>query len=359
MNAPASFELQLSRFIRAPREKVFDAFVTEAGMRAWMGPRGLRVPEASADARPGGLWHAVMQARDGSRFAVGGVYREVARPARLVFTWKWEGGPMPGVETLIEVDFAAREGGTELRMRHTGFPDTAMRDAHGQGWGSSFNKLTDLLDARGSAATVTLLGDPRSTYVRTARMGLAEKGVAYTLQGAAPHSPEILAVHPFGRIPAFRDGEIELFETSAILRYVEESFDGPPLLPSTIMNRARCEQWVSALKDYCYDAMVRRYVLQYVFPKGSDGKPDRSVIDAAAKDISAQLAALERAYAGGEFLAGPALSLADLFLAPMIAYVEQMPEGKQLLEPVPNLRRAQAAIRSRASFAQTEPSQVQ
>ncbi len=359
MNAPGNFQLQLSRFIRAPREKVFDAFVTEAGMRAWMGPRGLRVPEASVDARPGGLWRVVMLARDGSRFAVSGVYREVARPGRLVFTWKWEGGPMPGVETLIEVDFTSREGGTELRMRHTGFPDTAMRDSHGQGWGSSFNKLTDLLDPRGSAATVTLLGDPRSTYVRTARMGLAEKGVAYTLQSAAPHSPEILAVHPFGRVPAFRDGEIALFETSAILRYVEESFDGPSLFPGTILYRARCEQWVSALNAYCYDAMVRRYVLQYVFPKGADGKPDRGVIDAAVKEIAAQLATLERAYGEGDFLAGPAVSLADLLLAPMLAYVEQMPEGKHLLDPVPNLRRAQAVIRKRESFTQTEPSHVQ
>jgi len=355
MNAPERFELQLSRFIRAPRERVFDAFVTEAGMRAWMGPRGTRVPEASVDARPGGLWRVVMVSRDGSRYSVGGAYREVARPERLVFTWRWEGAPMPGVETLIEVDFAAREGGTELRMRHTGFPEAAIRDAHGHGWGSSFNKLADLLDARGTAATVAVLGDPRSTYVRTVRMGLAEKGVAYTLTGAAPHSPEILAVHPFGRVPAFRDGEIALFETSAILRYVEESFDGPSLLPSTIMNRARCEQWVSAIKDYCYDAMVRRYVLQYVFPKGADGKPDRSVIDSAAKEISAQLAALERAYAGGEFLAGPAVSLADLFLAPMLAYVEQMPEGGQLLAPVPGVRRAQESMRSRPSFTATEP----
>jgi len=355
MNAPERFELQLSRFIRAPREKVFDAFVTEAGMRAWMGPRGTRVPEASVDARPGGLWRVVMVSRDGSRYSVGGAYREFARPERLVFTWRWEGAPLPGVETLVEVDFAAREGGTELRMRHTGFPETAIRDAHGHGWGSSFNKLADLLDARGSAATVMLLGDPRSTYVRTARMGLVEKGVGYTLQGAAPHSPEILAVHPFGRVPAFRDGEIALFETSAILRYVEESFDGPSLLPATIINRARCEQWVSALKDYCYEAMVRRYVLQYVFPKGADGKPDRAVIDAAAKDISAQLAALERAYAGGEFLAGPALSLADLFLAPMLAYVEQMPEGRQLLAAVPGVRRAQESMRKRPSFTATEP----
>src|SRR5206468_2313096 len=143
------------------------------------------------------------------------------------------------------------------------------------GWSSCFNRLNDLLDARGTAATVTLLGDPRSTYVRTARMGFAEKGVAITLQPVAPHSPEILAVHPFGRIPALRDGEIEVWETSAILRYLDESFgDGPLLTPGRIADRVTGEQWVSAVNSYLYDTMVRRCVLQYVFPKGANGQPD-------------------------------------------------------------------------------------
>jgi len=355
MSRMETFDLELSRFIRAPRQKVFDAFVTRDALAKWMCPRSMSIPEASVDPRIGGRYRVVMRSRDGSTYIIGGTYREILRPERLVFTWQWEGEAMPKVETLVTVTFTEVDGGTRLHMHHSGFPEAGTRDSHTQGWNSTFNRLNDLLDERGTAATVSLLGDPRSTYTRTARMGLAEKGVKYTLERTAPRTPEILAVHPFGKIPAFRDGDFELFETSAILRYVDESFDGPALIPTMIRDRARCEQWVSAINAYCYDAMVRRYVLQYIFPRGADGKPDRVVIDGAIKDVTDHLAVLDRAYANGSYLAGSAMSIADLFLAPILAYVEAMPEGKALFGAAPNVGRAQAVMRERVSFKETEP----
>jgi glutathione S-transferase len=334
MNRAPVFELNLTRRIRAPREKVFDAFVKPELMKAWMCPRGMSVPEVTAEARPGGRFRVTMRARDRESFVAFGEYREVSRPERLVYTWQWEGAFALPAETLITVSFSERDGETEVRMHHTGFVDAPSRDSHSGGWNSSYNRLADALDARGSAASVTLLGDARSSYVRTARMGLAEKGVKYTLAAHGPHTPEIDALHPFGRVPAFRDGEMQLFETSAILRYVEEAFDGPSLLPFSLWDRARCEQWVSAVNSYLYDAMIRRCVL---------------------KDIASHLAILDRAYGEGNYLAGPSLSMADLFLAPILACVEQMPEGKELFAKVPNVRRAQAAIRERPSFRDTVP----
>ena len=114
-------------------------------------------------------------------------------------------------------------------------------------------------------------------------MALAEKGIAYTHEPVAPHSVEVLALNPFGRVPAFRDGEFTLYETSAIVRYIEESFPGPSLLAGNARLRATMEQWVSLINCHAYDAMVRRYVLQYVFPKGANGAPDRAVIDAPCR----------------------------------------------------------------------------
>jgi glutathione S-transferase len=355
MNRSATFDLTLKRTIRAPREKVFDAFVQPEHARQWMCPRGMTAPVAEFDARVGGKYRITMRARDGEQFTASGVYREIARPQRLVYTWAWAGEGMPNVETLITVSFAERDGGTEITMTHSGFPDAAMRDSHEEGWGSCLNRLTDLTDARGQAASVTLYGDPRSSYTRTVRMGLAEKGVRYTLDPLVPHSAEILKLNPFGKIPAFRDGPVELFETSAILRYVEEAFPGPSLLPGNIRDRARCEQWVSAINAYVDGPLVRRYVLPYVFPQGAGGKPDRNVIDASAKEMPGILAALERAYGGRDFLVGRALSMADLFLAPILFYVELFPEGKALLPKYPNVMRGQAAIRERASFRDTMP----
>ncbi len=359
MNAPENFELTQVRFMRAPREKVFDAFVDAAALRAWHCPRGMSVTDSRCDARDGGTWQLAMLARDGSRHAVGGSYRELRRPQRLVYTWQWQGenSPMPGLQTLVEIDLVERDGGTELTLRHSGFPSTAARDGHQLGWQSTLNHLVDHVDERGSAATLCLLGDVRSSYTRTVRMALAEKGLAYTMQTCAPHTPDILALHPFGRIPALRDGPIGLFETSAIVRYLDESFgDAPILLPGTILGRARCEQWVSAVSGYLYDTMVRRYVLQHLFPRGEGGAPDRAVIDTALQEMPSQLAALDRAYGSADWLAGAALSMADLFVAPILAYVERMPEGESLLAAAPNVRRAQATLRARPSFTGTDPS---
>ncbi|CAN0623120.1 protein of unknown function [Burkholderia multivorans] len=209
MSQAATFHLEMDRFIRAPRERVFDAFTSEAALAAWHCPRGMSVIEASADPRVGGKYRIVMGGRDGSRHIAGGEYQQVDRVDFLAYTWAWEAGEMPPeLKTLIEVTFADQDGGTHLHMRHSGFPNEQTRDSHMGGWQSVFNRLSDLLDPEGSAGTVSVFGDSRSTYVRTVRMALEEKGVAYTLQALPPHSPEVLAHNPFGRIPAFCDGPV-------------------------------------------------------------------------------------------------------------------------------------------------------
>lgn len=358
MNAPEMLSLTMQRHIRAPRDKVFDAFVNEALVRAWQCPRGMTVAATKIEARAGGDWRIEMKSREGASFTVVGSYKEFDRPKRLVYTWQWEGehGPMPNVQTLIEITLDEKAGGTILTMVHSGFPAAAARAGHEQGWSSCFNRLNDLLDPEGSAGTITLLGDARSSYTRTVRMGLAEKGIAYTLQSAGPHTPELTAVHPFGKMPAMCDGEIKLWETSAILRYLDECFDsGNKLTPDTIIGRTRCEQWVSAINSYYYDTMIRRYVLQYIFPRGPEGQPDQKVIDAALAQMPTQLGELEKAYAEGDYLAGASLSFADLFLAPVLDYLRAFPEGKALLAGHPNISRAQALMRERASFVATLP----
>jgi glutathione S-transferase len=355
--AAASTTLELTRTIRAPRERVFDAFVDEGLIAQWHCPRGMTVAAASVDARVGGAWRLEMRSREQTAHAVGGVYREIRRPERLVYTWVWEpgSGPLGGVQTLIEVDFVSRDGGTEIRMRHSGFPAAAARDGHAQGWASVFNRLSDLLDPSGTAGTLTLFGDSRSSYTRSARMGLAEKGLAYAHESVPPHCAAVDTIHPFGRIPALRDGKTEIWETSAILRYLDEAFDGPTLNPGMLVDRARTETWVSATSAYLYDTMVRRYVLQYLFPKGEGGQPDRAVIDQAASEMARQLDALEHDYRGRDHLGGGAVSYADLLVTPILSYVALFPEGASLLAERPEIRRAQALMQQRPSFRVTQP----
>ena len=75
----------------------------------------------------------------------------------------------------------------------------------------------------------------------------------------------------------------------------------------------------------------------------------------ALVQLPALLAIVEAGYAKSAWLAGEALSMADLFYMPVLAYLERMPEGPRLLEATPNLRRALAAMRARPSFSATEP----
>jgi glutathione S-transferase len=359
MTAGDTFDLTVARTIRAPRQKVFEAFVKPELLRQWFGPRGHAVTEASLEPRVGGRYRVTMQPRSGEPHTVGGEYREIKAPERIVFTWKWEGDAMGGMgETLVTVTLDERRGEhgveTEVRLHHSGFPAPEARDAHSNGWESTFNDLVDFLDPRGSAATITVYGDPRSTYVRTVRMALAEKGVAYAYEPVAPHTEQVLALNPFGRVPAFRDGDLTLYETTAIVRYIDECFDGPPVLGGNIRARATMEQYVSLINCHGYDAMIRRYVLQYVFPKGSDGAPDRAVID-KAPEIKSQLAVLDRAYGPRNLLAGDTVTLADLLLAPIVFYLGMFPESKALLAAAPAVSRAHAAMAERESFKTTVP----
>jgi glutathione S-transferase len=357
MTAKQTFDLTLTRTILAPRQKVFDAFVRPEMLKLWYGPRGHTVPEAQMDVRAGGRYRITMRARTGESYVVTGEYREVKPPERLVFTWKWEGEAMAAMgETLVTVMLAEKDGLTEVKLLHSGFPSPGARDDHVGGWNPALNCLVDATDERGSAASISVLGDTRSTYTRTVLMALAEKGVAYTLEQTAPHTDAIRKVHPFGRIPGFRDGDLQVFETSAIVRYLDESFgNGPLLVPGNARLRAKMEQWVSAITSYVYPAFIQRYVLQYIYPKGADGKPDRKVIDAALAEIAGHLAILDLAYGQGDWLAGGAPSIADLLLAPIIFYVKAMPEGAKLLSAAPNVARAHQAIAKRASFQATLP----
>lgn len=204
-------------------------------------------------------------------------------------------------------------------------------------------------------ADIVIYGMERSTYVWTVRLACAEKGVPYALEPLELKSKAHLALHPFGKMPVLRHGDLVLYETSAICRYIDETFGGPALQPVRTDERAMMEQWISVLNAYVYDPLIRRFVLQYVFPKRADGQPDRAVIDAALKEARSHLAVLDTALKDRDFLAGEGLSIADLILVPILFYVRLMPEGARLLKPFASLRRVHDSLMARPSFAATKP----
>ena len=349
--------LVLNRHFQAPPERVFAAFTEKALMQSWYGPENMTIPHCEVDPRVGGAYRVEMHGAAGHVAVVTGVFKEIEAPNRLVFTWGWLNGTGRHPETVVSLTFKPRDGGTDLELTQSGFLQEEFRVRHGEGWTSSFAALEAALAGRAktTAAGPVLLGVARSTYVRAARIAFAEKGIAYELKTCAPHSADMLAVHPWGKIPALRLGEETLYETSAILRYIDEAYPGPALMPAEPLARAKAEQWISAFNAYMDRAFIRDYVLTYVFPSGPEGKPDRSKIEAAVPAVRKALAALEAGYGGRDYLVGESPTLADMLLAPAIVYLGQFPEGADLLGGSPNVRRAHAIMAARPSFLATKP----
>jgi len=203
--------------------------------------------------------------------------------------------------------------------------------------------------------TVEIIGFAPSTYVRTVRMACEEKGVPYELKSAAPHSPEVLAIHPFGKIPVLRHGDFELCESKAIATYLDKAFAGPPLFPEDPRSAALAEQWVSLVNSMMDRVMIRTYLFGYFFPKTADGKPDRGAIDAVVPELRSQIAILDKGVAKTGHLAGDRFTFADINLLPILFYVKMFPEGADAIAGARNLAAYYERHAQRPSFKNTIP----
>src|SRR5690349_10293246 len=96
---------------------------------------------------------------------------------------------------------------------------------------------------------IVVYGFPRSTFVNIVRLVLADKDVPYTFHDLEPEMGKAshLALHPFNRVPILRHGDFTLYETSAIVGYLEEAFPNPALQPKAIRDRALMNQWISSI----------------------------------------------------------------------------------------------------------------
>lgn len=184
-------------------------------------------------------------------------------------------------------------------------------------------------------------GFQRSTYVNIVRLVLTHKQVEFAFDdleakmGSAFH----LGLHPFGRVPILEHGGLRLFETSAIVLYLDETYPTPALQPPDPASRALMHQWISSVNGYYYPYIVYHLVHErLVFPALSIA-PDEKVVAAALPKIEQCLDVLEAALAGGEgFLVGGQLTLADFFLYPSIFALNLTEEGQTLLPKRPAAR---------------------
>lgn len=197
-------------------------------------------------------------------------------------------------------------------------------------------------------ADIKIYGPAPSSYVRTTRMTLVEKGVDYDLEPIQFGTDELRALHPYSKVPILRHGDVHLYETQAIVRYIDAQFDGPSLVPNDNATMALMEQWISVLNCYLYGNIVTQYCFEYIRPKGDNGQPDKARIEKALPQVEHDLGLLDKGLEGKDWLVGT-FSLADLMVAPVISTVSLFPEGGQILDRSSNVRRWLTAIEQRKS----------
>lgn len=143
----AEATLVVARTFAAPREQVFRAWTDPEELKKWWaaGP-GFTTPIAEVDLRIGGRYRLGMKPPDKDVIhVVGGIYREVQRPSRLVYTWAWENGD--GTETLVTVEFRDKGSSTEVVLTHEGLASHESRDQHAHGWTGCLDSLGRLMAA--------------------------------------------------------------------------------------------------------------------------------------------------------------------------------------------------------------------
>ncbi len=205
---------------------------------------------------------------------------------------------------------------------------------------------------------MTLWGFNGSTYVRTVKMLLAEKGatdfeqVQINVLEGEPRKAEHLARHPFGKVPVLDHNGLRILETSAITRYLNDVLPGKSLVPASPSDRARMDMVIGILDSYGYGALVGGVAAYHLFPDFVGGKNEamlKAGIDNGRKVIEFAM----ETKGDSPFVAGD-LSLAELYLAPVLAYVSMTPDAKSVFD-VKGFADWWARVQALKSFQTTQP----
>jgi uncharacterized protein YndB with AHSA1/START domain len=142
----AERELVITRVFDAPRRLVFEAWTKPEHLSCWCGPRGFTIPFGEMDFRPGGAYRTCLRSPEGKDHWLQGVYREIVKPERLIFTHRWEDKDgKPKHETIVTVTFEEHDGKTKLTFHQAVFESVEGRDSHRSGWSESLDRLDEYL----------------------------------------------------------------------------------------------------------------------------------------------------------------------------------------------------------------------
>lgn len=197
-----------------------------------------------------------------------------------------------------------------------------------------------------------LLTHPLSTYARRVHMMLIEKSIPFEAvvvdMAARKHrGPEYLAVNPYGRVPTLQDDEFTLYESSAILAYLEAIHPAPALVPADARGRARVDMHIKLC-----DLQMSRPTGVIIFPKRfmPPERWDEKAMAQAKSDIEKHLEIVEQQLGHSEYLVADRFSLADIAYAPFLEFLPLM----EITAP-PAVAAWRERLLARPSAQQTHP----
>lgn len=202
-----------------------------------------------------------------------------------------------------------------------------------------------------------LHGFPVSPNVRSVRIALVEKGIDYHFNQIAFDqlaTDEYAKLNPFRKMPVLQQSEFVLYETPAILGYIDEACDGVSLQPADPKTRAQMRKWIGIAAHYLYPVGVMQLFLQRIMFPIMGNAVDEAVVESSTHAIAQHLDVIEHELVK-PFLVGNTLSLADIMAGAMVYYVNMTKEGSELIHSRPKTAAWLENLSQRESFKQTLP----
>jgi glutathione S-transferase len=203
---------------------------------------------------------------------------------------------------------------------------------------------------------------PGSPYGRSVFVLLAEKGARYRLVPVAPQtrkSEPHISRHPFGRVPVLEHDGFVLYETQAILRYLDRVLPAPPFTPAEPRAAARMDQLMNICDWYLFNGVNNVIAFQRIIRPRLLGEPtDEAAIAAAMPQAHAVFNELSRLLGGSAYLAGDNVSLADFIVGPQLDFLAATPEWQPLVAKASNLVSWLARMNARDSFKSTTAERI-
>jgi glutathione S-transferase len=198
---------------------------------------------------------------------------------------------------------------------------------------------------------------PGSPFGRTVLAVLEEKGLQYRISPVDPgilRSDAFQQVHPFNRIPVLDHGDFRLYESQAIVRYLERITPEPPLMPAGARGAARADVLLGIVDWYLFPDVGRTIGFQRIVAPMLLGRPaDEAVCAAAMPAAHRTFAVRAEALGSAPYFGGAQLTLADVALASHLSLLALTPEWLTLTQSRGALVEWLARMESRPSFAAT------